>query len=340
MTVRTHDIPASTVVRIASALTKGSDPIVYARRRWPSAGVADTIEKAAVAGVVASDATVWLEDGSAREFMGIVRARTILGRLASRFRRVAFKDRIAVVTGSGSFGWCTGGRAIPVSKPTFTPANLDPFVAGGMVPVSDDLLELASPAAEQSVRDHLARGLAAFEDSQLVDPSNTGTSDVAPASITAGGTPLASTGDASIDLQALLGAMGNLEDVAIIASEQVVVAWHLSLRAGSIPNGMLFGVVPVIVSGAAGTNVVAVRTSGVLYADDGEVAIGASQNATLEMDTEPTHNSGTPTATTLVSMFQANMTAIRVLHRINWSAPRNAADVKYITGASYEYPGS
>ena len=69
-------------------------------------------------------------------------------------------------------------------------------------------------------------------------------------------------------------------------------------------------------------------------ADDGGVAVDMSREASLEMQSAPTHDSTTPTPVELVSMFQTNSVAIRAERWINWKRRRTAA-VAVISGVNY-----
>ena len=68
-----------------------------------------------------------------------------------------------------------------------------------MIVVTKELLQHSSVDAEVIVRDMLARGLAAELDRTLLDPANTGTSGIKPASITTGAFPDSSPAEAIFD---------------------------------------------------------------------------------------------------------------------------------------------
>jgi hypothetical protein len=59
-----------------------------------------------------------------------------------------------------------------------------------------------------------------------------------------------------------------------------------------------------------------------------------SSEASLEMESAPTHDSVTPTGVELVSMWQTNSVAIRAERWINWKRRRTAA-VAVISGVNY-----
>jgi hypothetical protein len=77
-----------------------------------------------------------------------------------------------------------------------------------------------------------------------------------------------------------------------------------------------------------------VNARDVWLADDGQVTIDASGEASLQMDDEPTNDSSAPTATTLVSMFQTDSTAFRAERFINWARRRDSG-VAYLTGVNW-----
>ena len=87
--------------------------------------------------------------------------------------------------------------------------------------------------------------------------------------------------------------------------------------------------------------VVLANARDIWLADDGQVTIDASREASLQMlDTgvggagAPTNNSATPTPTTVVSMFQTNSMAIKAERFVNW-ARRRSSGVAYLTGVNW-----
>jgi len=70
----------------------------------------------------------------------------------------------------------------------------------------------------------------------------------------------------------------------------------------------------------------------ILLADDGQVVVDASNQASVNMDSAP---DSPPTASTnMVSLWQMNMTGIRAERWINWLKRRSTA-VQYIQNAKY-----
>jgi HK97 family phage major capsid protein len=85
-------------------------------------------------------------------------------------------------------------------------------------------------------------------------------------------------------------------------------------------------------SPADGTPIIFAIAPEILLADDGQVVIDASDQASVQMDTAP---DSPPTASTaLVSLWQMNFVGLRAERWINWLKRRSTA-VGYISNANY-----
>jgi len=105
--------------------------------------------------------------------------------------------------------------------------------------------------------------------------------------------------------------------------------------AGLTMTGGTFAGLPVIVSDYASAGlVVLVNASDIYITEEGGVQVDLSREASLEMADNPSHNSTTPTAASLVSMFQTNSVAFRAERFINW-ARRRPSGVAVVTGATW-----
>jgi HK97 family phage major capsid protein len=81
-----------------------------------------------------------------------------------------------------------------------------------------------------------------------------------------------------------------------------------------------------------GWPMILLKADEVLLADDGQVTIDSSREASLQMESAP--DSPPTAATVLTSMWQHNMVAIKAERFINWRL-RRANAVAYISGAIY-----
>jgi HK97 family phage major capsid protein len=226
--------------------------------------------------------------------------------------------------------------------------------------ITEELARFSSPSAEMLVRNELARAVVERMDIDFIDPAQAVVSGVNPASITNGVTALTSAGTSAdnirTDLQNLLEQFllnnQNVANLVIIMPNTLALAASIlrnSLGQPEFPElgingGSLMGI-PVITSQYAanqsgyGNLVIALDQSAVFLADDGQVTLDASREATIEMSDAPTQSSVTPTASTGVSMFQTNSIAIRAERYINWLKARTTA-VSFIDDANWGSIGS
>jgi hypothetical protein len=95
-------------------------------------------------------------------------------------------------------------------------------------------------------------------------------------------------------------------------------------------GGTLMGI-PVITTqyaanqSGSGNLVIAINASDIFLADDGNVTLDASREASIEMSDAPAGDSTVPTGASLVSMYQTNSIAIRAERYINWVKARTTA---------------
>jgi hypothetical protein len=190
------------------------------------------------------------------------------------------------------------------------------------------------------IREDLRRAIVARLDTDFVDPAKAAVAAISPASITNGVTALVSSGTSAdairADIATILGAYTstnqNVAGLVFIMPE--TLAMQLGLLRNPLGQAEFTGIsarggtlegFPVITSQYAvhgGKNmVIAVNTAFVLLADDGQVTIDASREASLEMSDAPVSNSVTdvPPATSLISMFQTDSIALRAERYINWA---------------------
>jgi HK97 family phage major capsid protein len=319
------------------------------------------IEKTAVAGAITSTAAfagalVQYQD-LATDFIEYLRPKTIIGRLPG-MRMVPFKVRVKRQTGGATASWVGEGKAKPLSNAAFDTVTLDFTKLAAITVVTDEVARLSVPSADTLLRDDLANAVITTMDSDFIDPSNSGSSNVKPASITNGATNSAATGTTTYsaiatDILTLFAPWiaANIDPTGGAWIMSPTTAMALSLMLTSLGNrqfptidmtgGTLEGL-PVIVSQSAGLVgasdgshiVVLVHAPSILLADDGMVAVDASREASVEMSDAPTNQSANGTGASLVSMWQTNSTAIRAERWVNWVKGRSAA-VSYLTAVHW-----
>lgn len=294
----------------------------------------------------------------AGDFVEYLRPRTIIGQFGTNgipsLNRIPFNVRIAGQTTGGTAAWVGEGKPKPLTSFDFNNVELRWNKIATIAVLTNELIRFSNPSAERLVRDGLAAAVIERADVDFVDPAKTAVANVSPASITNGATAIASSGsDADAvraDIQALwapfIAARNAPRNAVYIMDSTTALALSLMqnpLGQSEFPglnlNGGTFMGVPVIVSdyliqSSSGGMVVLLNASDVWLADDGQVTIDASREASLQMLDNPTNASDTGTATSMVSMFQTNSTAFLCERFINWQR-RRASGVAYLTGVAW-----
>jgi HK97 family phage major capsid protein/HK97 family phage prohead protease len=309
----------------------------------------------------------------AGDFVEYLRPRTILGKFGTggipSLRRIPFNVSVAGQTSGGTGYWVGEGAPKPVTKYDFGRTTLPFAKVANIAVLTEELVRFSNPAAETLVRDALAETLIAKLDVDFVDPAKAISAGISPASITNGATPVVATGytaaalrkdtvtlinkfiAARMYLSSGVWIMGS--SAALNISNMVNSLGQSEFPTMSMQGGTYVGM-PVIVSDhvatvSAGSPTIArpiivlVDAQEIWLADDGNVSIDVSREASLQMETAPTNtptglgaSPNAPTATSMVSMFQTDSVAIRAEREINW-LPRRGATLggQYITNASY-----
>jgi hypothetical protein len=318
------------------------------------------IEKAnVVAGSTQSGS--WTEDlvsaeGAAiADFVEYLRPQTIIGRFGEggvpALRSVPFRVPLVTQTAKGAGYWVGEGKPKPLTSWDYSRTTLTPLKVANIAVLTEELIRDNSANADVLVRDELVAALRERIDLDFIDPANSGTSNVKPASITNGAAHGAGSGtgdadDVRADIRSLLGEYiaANNPPTSGVLIMQSATALALSLMTNalgqrefndiSMSGGNLLGI-PVITSEYVTAGVVImVNASDIYFADEGGFAVDLSREASLQMLDNPTNDTVTPTATSLVSMFQTNSVAFRAERALNWARRRNTA-VAYLTGVAW-----
>ncbi len=286
------------------------------------------------------------------DFVEYLRPMTILGRMGQNGipgpRIVPFRTRLISQTSGGAAAWVGEGKAKPLTKFDFSGTTLEPLKVANIAVVTMELLRDSSPSAEAIVRDQLAAALAARLDIDFVDPDKAAVSGVSPASITNGVSAIASSGtdadavrcDIAALLQTYVAANNPPTTGVIVMSANLAIqlmTMQNALGQAEFPGmtmmgGVLLGI-PVITSEyltdfavSAGEYVFMINASDIWVGDGGGVSVDMSDQASLQMDSEPTQDgTGTPTATSVVSLWQNNLVGFRCERTINWAKRRSSA---------------
>lgn len=352
-----RNLPKGTAfTRYVSALAVSKGNIMQAEviaQRWAdSTPEVGQVLKTAVAAGSTSD-TTWAAplvqyNDMTSEFIELLRPKTILGQLSS-VRRVPFNIRIPRQTAGTSGTFVGEGSPTPVGKLATDNITLPWAKASTIVVITTELARLSNPSAEALVRQDMIDGIAQYLDKRLVDPAYPGVTAVSPASLTNAVTAKQSTGATlaalDADVRSIMTTFANAElglgsGVWVMSAAQAI---RLSMMRTNqdfkafpeltVNGGMFYGL-PVIVSnnvvgsGSPGDQyMILIDQSNILLADDGQVMIDVSTEASVEMSDAPAGG-----ATSLRSLWQNGLMGVKVDRWVYWTK-RRAEAVQFIDKA-------
>ena len=309
----------------------------------------ETVLKAAVAaGSTTSAGFTSLIDPAimAGEFIDLLRPATIVGRM-SKVRNVPSNIKLLKATTGTSAAWIGEGKPAPITNAAVGDLTVGDHKIGAISVFTEELLRRSEPAADAMVRDDMIATITAAVDVAFIDQANAGQVGVKPASIANAATTAATAGTTAAHVrtdvkaakkaaiaanQPLDTACWVMHPASALALESMVNA-TTSVREFPLINsvsGGFFEGLPVIISTAipgtdvAGYDVILAVQGEILLAESG-LAIDASREASLEMDSAPTNDSATPTGTSLVSLWQTGSVAIKAIRGITWNRRRPTA---------------
>lgn len=365
--------PGVEFARLARAKAIGyldhEKPLDVAKRLYgensPVVGVltkASVVAGSSVSGTWAVD-LVGAETGVFADFVEYLRPLTIVGQFGvgsiPSLRNIPFRTPLISQTGGGTGYWVGEGKPKPLTAFDFDRTTLDELKAAAIAVVTEELLRKSSPSADMLLRDSLAAAVRARIDVTFIDPAINASAGVSPASITYGVSAIASSGNDAdairADVRAIMAtfiAANNPPTSGVwIMSATTALALSLMMNPLGQPEfpgitmaGGTFMGMPVIVSEyvptvSAGGYVVLANASDIYFGDEGGMMIDVSREASLQMLDNPTNDVVTPTATSMVSMWQTNSVAFRAERILNWKK-RRASAVAVLDEVNWGAPGS
>jgi hypothetical protein len=295
--------------------------------------------KASVSGLALSDVGGGSQVG--HDFLAALRPLTIIGRL-EKLRRIPARVPMLTQTVGSVAGWKQNGGHRVLSAGEYARENLPLLSVGSMCVASNELLADGSWEAENELLKDLLSSSAEALDRAFADPANEGVADAIPASVTCDATPIYLDGSTIADLDEALGtairqlvaAGSNLSGGAWVMSHDTATAMGLARGASGAlafptvgANGGILCGLPVLTSASVqpdsdGGLIALLDASQISYTEDAPT-LSVSRNASIEMSTAPSGSTTPPTAAaTLVSMFQADATALLASMACNWKLRR------------------
>lgn len=307
--------------------------------------------KAAVPAAYVGDSGGWAEDiaeaqtvGS--EFIDYLRPMTIVDRL-SGFRRVPFNVKVSRMTTGQAGYWVGEAKPTPLTSGVFDTVTLGYTKVGGISVMSKEQMRLSNINAEAAIRDDLARAVVAKLDSTFIG-TGAASAGVSPAGLLNGVSAQSSAGDTADDVREDLATLYklfsaaeiDLEGISFVTTGRLKKAISLmrsSLGINEFPGAdtTLDGQPFLGSNHVGGGDLVGISTRDILLADDGQVDISFSDQASLEMlDTSLQQDATAGTGAAMVSLWQNGLVGIKVERFINWVKARSAA-VQLVGDATY-----
>lgn len=282
---------------------------------------------------------------AATEFFGLVRESSLLGRMAG-VRRMPLAVQVLRSTAGASAYWVSSGAAKPISRLSFARDSLQPLKVAALSVLTKELLFNGDPASERFILSDMVAAAREVQDLAFVDPANGGVAEESPASVTNGATTIPATGNPAADVASLIAVFaGDLASAYLVMHPTTAASIALARDSGGSfqfpdvgPRGGAILGIPVLTSrmvplDSSGGVIALIDASGIAVGE-GITEVKTSNQATIEMESEPEGDSVTPTGSTQVSLFQAGSTALLIESETNWRAVR-AGSVALIEGAAY-----
>lgn len=329
------------------------DPVQIAKSLYPDdEKLIQSFAKAAVP-AANTGAPTWggnlvLDSGAYfADFVEYLRARTVVGQISDRLRRLPFDTPVLIQGSAGAAKWTAEGAAKPLTQWTYTRTKLEPLKVAAIAAATKEMLNRASVAADTLIRDELARSVGAAIDGTFVGDA-AAVSGTSPAGIRNGVGATSLTGDGSIEgircdaaamLKQLVGDNLSVAGAFWVMPETVAIDLSSAINPmgapafpGLTPTGGTFMGLPVFTSqympvDSSGSVVMLIKGDEIFLGDEGGVQVSMSDQASLVMDDAPSSSSTSSTAAQVVSMFQTNSVAFLVERFINFAKRRPQAVV-------------
>ena len=227
----------------------------------------------------------------------------------------------AAQTVSATSYWVGETIAKPLAALGFAALALPSRKVVGQVTVTNETVRFANVDAIAWVDTDLTNSNAVGANTALLDPTNAGTPNVKPASLTNGLVAITPSGDFQNQVGQVLNAISGGEPTRPV----LVVSLQTAVRLTGLLRDLQEIGVRVVVTPAAGNRIIGIDADGVVYRDNGgDVRVGQPD---VQMDDAPT--SPSTSATVLVSAFQRGLKVIRGERWVNWAKRSDA--VAYLT---------
>ena len=260
------------------------------------------------------------------EFIELLRADTIVDKIASKMRSADFNSTIPGMASGATSQWVGEGEAKPVTNATYNSVSLKRHKVAGISVLTEELSRFNLFKADQRILDDLVQSNRMLIDLTFID--DLAENERRPAGSLNGATIIDIAADDATTIKAALKQLRrqfisdnlSLSDAVYIMSENRADDWaELETPLGALvfpglqadKGQKTINGIPVIESESAGTIVELVKASEFYLADEGEVEVAYSKDATIVMPDGR-----------LVHLFQENKEALRAERFITWAKRR------------------
>jgi HK97 family phage major capsid protein len=255
--------------------------------------------------------------GVGQEFIELIRGKSVIGALESKMRRAPFRTKVPRETTGASGGWIAETNAIPATALALDTLTVDVYKSAMIIILSQELTRMSTPSAVAATQNSLVKGVAAYLDGQFLDPAITLISGERPASVTNGGGTVTTTGATvaaiEADLQSMLALLGSWDSPVWILRPKT--AAYLSTKFAAVGQGPNIMGFPFVASANSPAQIALVNAGDILYADENGIDLSYAESASLIVDDNP---QASPMTSSLQSMFQRDLAAIRCIREISW----------------------
>lgn len=316
---------------------------------WHSTPDVAFVCRSAVAAMATSSSdTLASAKPMAREFLSLVRAASVLGRLGAGLRRVPANVSMLRTTAGPTAHWRGEGLPAPISALSLARETLGLSTIEVHCIITSELARAAGEDADLVLAAELIGAGAAFEDAAFLDPDSAATAD-SPASITHAAPSSDSTGGTAAAIRADLKTLiGNFTSADSALERAVLIlhprsALHMALLEGTagglafpdlgVRGGSVCGI-PTLTSAACTlsgspfeTFMALIDPSRVLFASDDGVQVETARHASVQMSDAPATG-----AQQLVNLWQHGLRALKLSIPVAWRA---ADGVAILRGCAY-----
>lgn len=269
------------------------------------------------------------------EFIELLRAQTVVDKLAKHMRAGDFNTTIAGMATGATSAWVGEGEPKPVTNATFNSVELKRHKVAGIAVLTDELSRFNKFNGDRRILDDLIESNRLLLDLTFLDDA--AQDATRPAGALHGATIIQHSGNEEAHIRAdlahlrreFISANLSLSGAYYVMSETRASEWAELINPLGAPvftglqadigNKTLNGL-PIIESESAADVVMLIKPSEFYLADEGQVEVSYSTEATIAMPNK-----------TLVHLFQENKEAIRAERFITWAKrrPMAAAAIQY-----------